>query len=34
MKSKKLDLWIKLLKEVPDDVWSMETIVNTLMNRR
>lgn len=28
------DMWIKLLKEVPDDNWSMGHIVHTLTNRR
>eukprot|EP00126_Sphaerothecum_destruens_P008560 Sdes_comp20260_c0_seq1m13737 len=28
------DMWIKLLKEVPDDAWNMGHIVHTLSNRR
>jgi len=28
------DKWIKLLKEVPDEQWSMGNIVHTLTNRR
>ncbi|RSH87216.1 alpha-1,4-glucan branching enzyme [Saitozyma podzolica] len=28
------DMWIKLLKEVPDDQWEMGNIVHTLTNRR
>ena len=28
------DMWIKLLKEVPDDDWNMGAIVGTLTNRR
>ncbi len=28
------DMWIKLLKEVPDEAWGMGAIVHTLTNRR
>ena len=28
------DMWIKLLKEVPDEAWNMGGIVHTLTNRR
>lgn len=28
------DMWIKLLKEVPDDLWDVGYICHTLTNRR